>query len=60
MGYVNHGAMANCTFALVGACQNTGDGDLSVCSTIDQLLTELDWSEPEDFNYTQFIQCVPP
>ena len=59
--FVNPRVMPGCTSALIEACQSGGDAVLNamLCPTLNQIVSDLGWSQAEDFQYNQLIECVP-
>ena len=56
--FINTEVMADCTFALIDACQN-GGGSLALCRTGNPIVADLGWKEPEDFAINKLLRWVP-
>jgi len=55
--YVNWEAMRECTITMIDACHSAGGSD-EMCSIALQMLNDLGWTQPEDFE-PSFFGCVP-
>jgi hypothetical protein len=55
--YVNWEAMRECTITMIDACHSAGGSD-EMCSISLQMLNDLGWTQPEDFE-PSFFGCVP-